>query len=79
MLSKRENKIGVSRTSSVLGRLRTRLVLCESSLGGDDLDGSANELPAVTMGVFFAGAGVLSHRCWDAISLVLQAAQSRRC
>ena len=34
-LSKRENKIGVSRTSSVLGGSRTRSVL-----GGDDLDRS---------------------------------------
>ena len=78
-LSKRENKIGVSRTSSVLGRSRTRLVLGESGLGGDDLDGDANELPAVTMGVFFASARVRSHRRWDAILLVLQAARSRRC
>ena len=78
-LSKRENKIGVSRTSLVLGRSRTRLVLGELGLGGDDLDGGANELPAVTMGVFFAGAGVRSHWCWDAISLVLQAAQSHWC
>ena len=43
-LSKRENKIGVSRTSSVLGGSRTRSVL-----GGDDLDGGADELPVATM------------------------------
>ena len=43
-LSKRENKIVVSRTSSILGGSRTR-----SILGGDNLDGSADELPAVTM------------------------------
>ena len=78
-LSKRENKIGVSRTSLVLGRSRTRLVLGESGLGGDNLDGGTNELPAVTMGVFFTSAGVRSHRCWDAISLVLQAARSHWC
>ena len=28
------------------------------------------------MGVFFAGAGVRSRRCWDAISSVLQAVRS---
>ena len=49
-LSKRENKIGVSRTSYVLGRSRTRLVLGGFVLGGDNLDGGINELPAVTMG-----------------------------
>ena len=76
-LSKRENKIGVLRTSLVLGGSRTRLVLGGSSLGGDDLDGGTDELPAATMGAFFAGAEVRSHRCWDAISLVLQTAQSR--
>ena len=43
-LSKRENEISVSRMSSVLGGSRTR-----SILGGDNLDGSAEELPAVTM------------------------------
>ena len=40
-LSKRENKIGVPRTSSVLDG---------SVLGGDDLDGGAYELPTATMG-----------------------------
>ena len=40
-LSKRENKIGVPRTSSVLDG---------SVLGGDDLDGDAYELPTATMG-----------------------------
>ena len=34
----------MSRTSSILGGSRTR-----SILGGDNLDGSADELPAVTM------------------------------
>ena len=53
-LSKRENKIGVSKTSSILGG---------SGLGGDDLDGGADELPAATIGVFFIGAGVRSRRC----------------
>ena len=62
-LSKRENKIGVSRTSLVLGGLRTRSVLGGSSLGGDNLDGGADELPAATIGVFFTGAGVRSRRC----------------
>ena len=78
-LSKRENKIGVLRTSSVLGGSRTRSVLGGSGLGGDDLDGGADELLAATMGAFFTGARVRSHRCWDVISPVLQAAQSRRC
>ena len=39
-MSKRENKIGVSRMSSVLGG---------SGLGGDDLDGGADELLVATM------------------------------
>nr|POE66428.1 hypothetical protein CFP56_29275 [Quercus suber] len=51
MLGTRENKIGVSRTSSVFGGSRTRSVLGRSVLGGDDLDGGADELPAATMGV----------------------------
>ena len=79
MLSKRENKIDVSRMSSVLSGSRTRSVLGGSGLGGDDLDGGADELLAATMGAFFTGARVRSHRCWDVISPVLQAAQSRRC
>ena len=62
-LSKRENKIDVSRTSSVLDGLRTRSILGGSGLGGDDLDGGADELPAATIGVFFIGAGVRSRRC----------------
>ena len=48
-LSKRENKIGVSRTSYVLGGSRTRLVLGGSVLGGDGLDIGVDELPALTM------------------------------
>ena len=47
-LSKRENKIGVSRTSSVLGG---------SSLGGDDLDGGVDELPTATMGTILPELG----------------------
>ena len=78
-LSKRENKINVSRMSSVLGGLRTRSVLGGSGLGGDDLDGGADELPAVTMGAFFAGARVRSCRCQDVILPMLHAAQSRWC
>ena len=78
-LSKRENKFDVSRTSSVLGESRTRSVLGGSVLGGDDLDGDVDELPTATMGAFFAGAGVRCHRCWDAISPMLQATRSRRC
>ena len=62
-LSKRENKIGVSRTSSVLGGSRTRSVLDGSGLGGDDLDGGADELLVATMGAFFAGIGVRSRWC----------------
>ena len=38
------------RTSLVLGVLRTRSILGGSILGGDDLDGGADELPAATMG-----------------------------
>nr|POF12154.1 hypothetical protein CFP56_42349 [Quercus suber] len=69
MLSKRENKIDVLRTSSILGRSRMRSVLGGSVLGGDDLDGSADDLPAATMGAIspvlgcnFGGAigGVIS-------------------
>ena len=50
-----------------------------SGLGGDDLDGGADELLAATMGAFFAGVGVRSRWYWDVISPVLQAEQSRRC
>ena len=67
-LSKRENKIGVSRTSSVLGG---------SSLGGDDLDGGADELPTATMGTILPmlgcdeiGAGMWSRRCFGQRDLV---------
>ena len=70
-LSKRENAICVSRMSSVLGGLRTRSILGGLILDGDNLDGSVDELPVATMGVFFASAGVRSCRCWDAISPVL--------
>ena len=79
MLSKRENKINVSRTSLVLSGSRTRSVLGGSGLGGDDLDVGADKLLASTMGAFFAGVGVLSCRCWDVISSVLQAVRSHRC
>ena len=43
--------LGIARrTSSILGGSRTRSVLGGLVLGGDDLDGGANELPAATMG-----------------------------
>ena len=57
-LSKRENKIDVSRMSLILGVSRTRSVLggsvlggsrMRSVLGGDDLDGGVDELLAATM------------------------------
>ena len=48
-LSKRENEIDVSRMSSVLGGSRMRSVLGGSVLGGDDLDGGADELQMTTM------------------------------
>ena len=48
-LSKRENKIDVSRMSLILGGSRTRSVLGRSVLGGDNLDANADKLPAVTM------------------------------
>ena len=47
-LSKRENKISVSRMSSVLGESRTRSILGGSVLSGDDLDDGVDELPAAT-------------------------------
>ena len=56
-LSKRENKISVSRTSSVLGRSRMRSVLGGSVLGGDDLDGGTDELPTATMGTILSVLG----------------------
>ena len=48
-LSKRENKIDVSRMSLILGGSRSRSVLGGSVLGGDNLDGNADKLPAATM------------------------------
>ena len=47
-LSKRENKISVSRMSSVLRESRTRSILGGSVLSGDDLDDGVDELPAAT-------------------------------
>ena len=38
------------RTSLVLGGLRTRSILGGSVLGGDNVDGGADELPTATMG-----------------------------
>ena len=66
-LSKRENKIGVLRTSSVLGGSRTRSVL-----GGDGLDGGTNELLAATMGAISLVLGCdLGDATGGTISLVL--------
>ena len=63
----------IKTTRSVMGDEieTTRSVLGGLGLGGDDLDGGADELPAATMGVFFADTGVRSCRCRDAISPVL--------
>ena len=58
-LSKRENKIGVLRTSSVLGGSRTRSVL-----GGDGLDGGTNELLAATMGAISLVLGCDETDAW---------------
>ena len=71
-LSKRENKIGVSRTSSILSGSRTRSVLGGSVLGGDDLDGGTNELPATTIGLVLGCD--LSGAIGGTISAALQAA-----
>ena len=71
-MSKRENKIGMSRTSSVLGRSRTRSVLGGFILGGDNLDGGVDELPAVTMGAISPVLGCdLDGASGSAISLML--------
>ena len=79
-LSKRENKISVSRTSLVMGGLKTRSVLGGSGLGGDDLDGSIDEFPTVTMGVISSVLGCdLGGVTGSAISAVLQEARSCRC
>ena len=60
-LSKRENKISVSRTSSVLGGSRMRSVLGGSVLGGDNLYGSADELPTATMMVTLCSLSLSLH------------------
>ena len=71
-LSKRENKIGVLRTSSVLGGSRTRSVLGGLVLGGDGLDGGTNELLAATMGAISLVLGCdLGDATGGTISLVL--------
>ena len=44
---------------SVLGGSRTRSVLGGSVLGGDDLDGGVDELPATTMGAISPVLGVM--------------------
>ena len=71
-LSKREDKIGVLRTSSVLGGSRTRSVLGGLVLGGDGLDGGTNELLAATMGEISLVLGCdLGDATGGTISLVL--------
>ena len=63
--------LGIARqTSSVLGGSRTRSVLGRSVLGGDDLDGDADELPAATMGA--------TRRCFWWIGLALSLSLSLR-
>ena len=54
-----------------MGGLKTRSVLGGSGLGGDDLDGGANELPVATMGAIslVLGCDKISAiwgygRCW---------------
>ena len=49
--------------SLVLGGSRMRSVLGGLVLGGDDLDGGADELPAATMGVISLVLGA-THRCF---------------
>ena len=79
-LNKRQNKIGVSRMSSILGASRTRSVLGGSILGGDDLDGNANEFLAATMGAISSMLECnLGGATGSVISTVLQAARSCRC
>ena len=76
-----------TRTAALMSfRSRTRSILGGSVLGGDNPDGDGNELPAMTMGAIslvlgcdLGSAGVRSRQCWDAISVVLQAARSRLC
>ena len=63
--------LGISRrTSLVLGRSRTRSVLGGSILGGDDLDGGTDELPATTMGPISSVLGA-TRRCFWWIGLAL--------
>ena len=51
------------RMSLVLGGSRTRSVLDGSVLGGDDLDGGVDELPAATMGAILLVLGA-TRRCF---------------
>ena len=79
-LNKRQNKNGLSRMSLILGGSRTRSVLGGLILGGDDLDGSIDEFPTVTMGVISSVLGCdLGGVTGSAISAVLQVARSCRC
>ena len=64
--------LGITRrTSSVLGGSRTRLVL-----GGDNLDGSADELPAATMNAILPMLGatrlvlLVRSPCYFSLSLL---------
>jgi len=67
MLSKRKNKISVSRTSSVLGGSRTRSVLGGSGLGGDDRALVAAPMGAISL---VLGCDLAGARCDETVLLV---------
>ena len=63
--------LGIARrTSLVLGGSGTRSVLGGSLLGGDDLDGGADELPAATMGAI-SSVLLVDRSCSLSLSLSL--------
>ena len=68
----------VSRTSSVLGGSRTRSVLGGSGLGEDNR-AWVDRASLGWIRLVWWCRWVRSCRCWDAISLVFQGAQSRQC